>query len=451
MTIERRHFLIGLGAGSAATLMSSLARANEGMINARADGFLPNRETNQGKILQTILEKASRERKPVFIEPGQYQIADVRLPVFTSLHAVPGTVTFNYANGKHFVMAEGGANIHIEGLMFDGKNQPQAQHAESCIHIQQTQNVIIEDCEITNANNIGLAVFGSSGRITGNRVSKARGECGILGTNNDAMAISNNVVRECDNGGIVVSRWERGADNTIISGNRIIGIEARKGGTGQWGNGINTYQADGVLIANNHVSSCALSAIRANSCSNVQIIGNTCFGSGETGIYSEFAFQGANISNNLIDGGAIGISVANFNEGGRISSVTGNIIRNIGDEIPYENPEQFYGIGISVEADTVVSANVIDSVKNFGMFFGWGPYLRNVIASNNVIRDAGNGIYLSVVEGIGQVLISDNIMSSIKGLGIAGYRWHDRVTKELVDRDGIHLDVVSISGNRLDK
>ena len=450
MIVQRRQFLRGAGAFAASGLLPKTALASNGMLNASTEGFAPNRDADQSKQLQAILEKASAKRIPIFVEPGRYQVSNIRLPDFVSLNAVRGTVVVEYADGQHFILSEGSSHIDINGLVFDGKDRPQAQYAESCLHIEQTKHVQIENCEIVNANNVCLTLLDCSGRVTANRISKAHGECGILGMKNSGMEIANNVVSECDNGGIVVSRWERGADNTIITGNRISAIAATKGGTGQWGNGINTYQADGVLISNNHVSDCTLSAIRSNSCSNVQIIGNTCLRSGETGIYSEFAFQGANIANNLVDGAAVGISVANFNEGGRLSTVTGNIVRNINDEIPYENPGQHYGIGISVEADTVVSANVVDTAKLFGLQLGWGPYLRNVIANGNVIREAGNGIYVSVVDGIGEVIISDNIMSKINGHGIAGYQWHDLVTKDITDRDGVHLDVISLSGNRLD-
>ena len=45
--------------------------------------------------------------------------------------------------------------------------------------------------------------------------------------------------------------------------------------------------------------------------------------SGETGIYSEFQFEGAVISANVVDGATNGISVVNFNEGGRLATVTG--------------------------------------------------------------------------------------------------------------------------------
>ena len=450
MTIKRRHFLVGFGASAITACGSSNAFARAGMVNASSEGLVPNRTEDQGKTLQEILNKASAQRLPIFIEPGNYHITNIRLPKFVKLHGLRGTTVFRYAGGKHFIFGEGNEYLDLTGLTFDGANRPQADYANSCVHIDRTKRVLIEDCEILNARNVGLTMFRSSGSISGNTITHAHGDCGVLATNNQRMKITDNLVSDCDNGGIIVSRWEQGPDNTIITGNRVERIAAKKGGTGQWGNGINTYQADNILIASNHVSECTLSAIRSNSCDNVQINSNTCLRSGETGIYSEFAFQGANISDNLVDGGAVGISVANFNEGGRLSSVTGNVVRNIGEEIPYENPGEFYGLGISVEADTTVSGNVIDSVSRFGLKLGWGPYLRNVIANGNVIREAGNGIYVSVVEGIGQVIISDNIMSSIKGHGIAGYRWHDRVTKELSDRNGVHLNAISLSGNRLD-
>ena len=35
------------------------------------------------------------------------------------------------------------------------------------------------------------------------------------------------------------------------------------------------------------------------------------------------------------------------------------------------------------------------------MQIGWGEYMRNVVATGNVIRKAGTGITVSVVEGTG--------------------------------------------------
>jgi uncharacterized secreted repeat protein (TIGR03808 family) len=50
---------------------------------------------------------------------------------------------------------------------------------------------------------------------------------------------------------------------------------------------------------------------------------------GEVAIYAEFGFEGAVIANNTIDGAAIGVAVTNFNQGGRLAVVQGNLIRNL--------------------------------------------------------------------------------------------------------------------------
>ena len=39
------------------------------------------------------------------------------------------------------------------------------------------------------------------------------------------------------------------------------------------------------------------------------------------------------------------------------------------------------------------------------MQIGWGAYLRNVVATGNVIRKAGTGIAVTVVEGAGSAVI----------------------------------------------
>ena len=49
----------------------------------------------------------------------------------------------------------------------------------------------------------------------------------------------------------------------------------------------------------------------------------------EVALYAEFGFEGAVIANNTIDGAAIGVAVTNFNQGGRLAVVQGNLIRNL--------------------------------------------------------------------------------------------------------------------------
>ena len=162
------------------------------------------------------------------------------------------------------------------------------------------------------------------------------------------------------------------------------------------------------------MSDCAFSAIRANSASNLQIAGNTCSRSGETALYAEFAFEGAVINGNIVDGAANGISIVNFDKGGRMAVCSGNIVRNLSTEGPYPADAPGFGVGITVEADTAVTGNVVENAPLYGMKIGWGPYMRNVVATGNVIRKAGTGIAVTVVEGAGSAVISDNVISETR-------------------------------------
>jgi uncharacterized secreted repeat protein (TIGR03808 family) len=245
------------------------------------------------------------------------------------------------------------------------------------------------------------------------------------------LQIAGNTVAACGNGGILVHRWQVADDGTIITGNRVSNTRALGGGTGQNGNGINIFRANGVTVANNHVSDSGFSAIRGNSASNLQINGNTCLNSGETAIYAEFGFEGAVINANIVDGAANGISIVNFDDGGRMGVCSGNLIRNLRKEGPYTPDPPGWGTGISVEADTSITGNVIENAPRFGITLGWGKFLRNVIANGNVIRQADVGIAVSVVEGVGAAVITDNLIDGAKSGGIVGYRWVDAATDDL--------------------
>ena len=97
------------------------------------------------------------------------------------------------------------------------------------------------------------------------------------------------------------------------------------------------------------------------------------------------------IANNIVDDAAMGISVTNFNEGGRLAVVQGNLIRNIF----FRKDADLRGVGIAVEADSVVNGNVIENSPGYGIMIGWGRYLRDVSVTGNLIRNAHIGIGVS--------------------------------------------------------
>jgi len=449
MIINRRKFLSGAGASLVAlSATSSSAKTIGRGINANSEGLRTGSTSDQGKQLQKILNKASASNKAVFVEPGRYKISNLTLPKNTRLYGTSNATIFEYAGGDHFLYAENSDHIEVEGIKLDGGLLPVKEYARANLGVMNAKHLSIENCQITNASQSGIETTKSSGRISNNRIDTAVGTAGIVGQANTGMMISENVVSECANAGILVYRRDVGEDNTIITNNRVKFISAVKGGTGQYGNGINTWQADGVMIANNHVSDCAFSTIRSNSCSNIQITNNTCLRAGETSIYSEFAFQGALISSNIVDGAARGISIANLDQGGRLTVCSNNLVRNIHENVPYADDQHIFGTGILAEADIAITGNVIEHASRFGMLLGWGEYLRNVTASNNIIRDTKTGIYVSVVRGTGQVSINNNIIAKA-ARGVVGYRWQEAVTGDLIKEGTRKYPNLSVEGNRI--
>ena len=423
MGINRRLFLGG--AISSATFGTLASQANaassngisisdlRGSFSATDSGLRPGAYDDQSKLLQAILDKAAAQNKPVFLPPGNYVISNIKLPTNTRLMGVPGASRLVYSGAGHCLMAENCQHVEISGIVVDGINRKIEDYAIGLVRISNTLHFIMDNCEIIGSAGVGLYVDRSAGRITNNTISGAAGDSAIYGVENREMLISANKIRNCSNGGILVHRWSPGEDGSIITNNHISQISAKNGGTGQWGNGINIFRAHSVQVANNQIADCDFSAIRSNGGSNVQIIGNSARRSGETAIYSEFEFVGAVISNNIVDTCARGISIVNFLEGGRLGVVSNNIVRNVTRTIPYASDDKS-NIGISVEADTTLSGNVVENSPDFGIALGWGPYLRNVVATSNIIRGSNVGIYVSVVKGAKSTVVSNNIISKYK-------------------------------------
>ncbi|TWI93363.1 putative secreted repeat protein (TIGR03808 family) [Roseibium hamelinense] len=402
-----------------------------GSIDAADLGLLPGAPDDQSQLFQRALNRSIERGRALFLPAGDYPVANLRLPSGTMIVGVPGRTRLVYQGGGGVLAsAEDVRNITLTGVTFDGANRSIGDHREGLLYFGNVSGLSIDDCIVTGSSRYGVILDRSSGRIENSMISGAA-EAAIRSNEATGLRISGNIISDCANGGIWIYRWTEGEDGTLVTGNRVERIGAKNGGTGQFGNGINVFRAGNVIVSGNRISDCAFSAIRANAGSNVQITGNSCSRSGETAIYSEFGFQGALISSNIVDGGTIGISIANFIDDGRLAVCSGNLIRNIVEDGPYPPEVAGFGIGIAAEADTTITGNIVEGAPKFGLLLGWGPYLRNVIASSNVLRDCGTGIAVSVVKGAGSAIISDNIIQASRLGAIYGYRWLDKSTDEL--------------------
>ncbi|MFC6445436.1 TIGR03808 family TAT-translocated repetitive protein [Shinella zoogloeoides] len=451
--VSRRLFLSGLGtagmAGAASARSQRLPVIDvdlRGSIDAAAHGVRPGADDRKSKAFARLLADAAAKNMPIFLPPGDYAISNITLPDNTRLTGVPGATRIVYSGDGHLFAAEGAGRIELANLVIDGANRWLDDTVQGLVHLRDVAHVTIENCEIRGSAKSAVSLERCGGRIERNRLSGA-GEHALYAVESRDLSVTGNHVFDCGNGGILIHRWEKGRDGTIVTGNRIARIGATQGGTGQYGNGINIFRADDVMISGNHISGCAFSAIRANAGSNVQISGNTCLDSGETAIYSEFGFTGAIVNGNLIDGAANGILIVNFNEGGRLASVTGNIVRNLRLEGPYIHEGAGFGFGIAVEADTIVSGNTVENAPKWGLVLGWGPYMRGLVVSGNLVRSSPVGCAVSVVENAGSALVSGNIFEDTPQAAIAGYRWNERVTDDLAN-DAATFAHLTIERNR---
>ncbi|MGA2814942.1 MAG: TIGR03808 family TAT-translocated repetitive protein [Xanthobacteraceae bacterium] len=453
MSIDRRRLfaaIAGAGAASAVSEAQSMPARDAGSraeIDATSFGLRPNASEDQTQAFQRAIEQASAARAVLRLSPGFYRAGALQLPPYAAIAGVAGATRIVMSGGPSMMSATGSDHIRIMGLVLDGAGIPLPER-RGLLHFAQGRAVQIVDCEIVNAGRNGIALESIEGEVSANTITAA--DAAIFSIDAHGLRIAGNTVRGAGNGGILVWRTQPGDDGTLVIDNRIEGITNKAGGSGEWGNAINVFRADNVIVRGNRIRNAAFSAVRGNAASNLQIVGNTCTGLGEVALYAEFGFEGALIANNIVDGAALGVSVTNFDKGGRLAVVQGNIIRNlVGRRPPGTDPNDSAGIGIGIEADTVVTGNVVENVPNAGIAAGWGAYLRDVAITSNVIRRADFGITVSVAPGAGAAVIADNLISDARSGAIVGMEWKKAVTGDL-SRDGAaRYAQLSIGGNRV--
>jgi uncharacterized secreted repeat protein (TIGR03808 family) len=129
--------------------------------------------------------------------------------------------------------------------------------------------------------------------------------------------------------------------------------------------------------------------------------------------------------------------------------VQGNLIRNLVAARPPGSDPNTPALGIGVEADAVVSGNVIENVQGTGISAGYGPYLRDVAITGNIVRESDYGVAISVAGGAGTAVIADNLISGARLGAIVGREWDKTVTGDLSKGGAARYAQLSIGGNRV--
>lgn len=452
MSINRRR-LIAIsaltGAVPAVTLATPVGAAPLSTfgVDATQLGVRAGGGADQSNMLQAAVDRAAGARVPLMLGPGDYPVRGLTLPSNAQIVGVRGASRLIFTGGAAALLsARGAANITLAGLVFDGGGKPLPENA-GLLHFAQCNELRITDCEITGSGRGGIRLEEVRGTVSGSIIANSA-DVAVYSLDARGLTIQNNHVHVAGNGGILVHRSMKGDDGTLILDNRIEDIANVSGGSGQFGNAINVFRAANVMVRGNRISRAAFSAVRGNAASNVQIVGNTATDIGETAIYSEFGFEGAVIANNTVDGAALGVSVVNFNEGGRLAVVQGNLIRNLKPKRPAgTDPGDAAGVGIAVEADASVTGNVIEGAPGAGIAVGWGAYMRDVSVVGNVVRNARYGVTVSVTNGAGTAVVSGNLISGSAKGAIVGMDHAKAVTD--LSQEPTRFANLQISGNRV--
>ncbi|MGD9783151.1 MAG: TIGR03808 family TAT-translocated repetitive protein [Hyphomicrobiaceae bacterium] len=464
MTIDRRRVLtVGAGLGGLPLALAGASTASAGPrafalaqagpqpaqgpssvaeANAREFALLPSSPDEQTAALQKAIDAAAERRQTLALPAGNFLARGLVLrPGSRIAGAGVATRLVLSDGGGTLLSAENAAGICLEDLALDGAMRPAGQDAlaafKTCTRLRLTR------LEVTGAAGSGIALDACSGEVTANRIATV-GTTAIFSMDGAGLRITDNEIDGAGNNGIQIWRRAQGEDGTLVSGNRIMRVFAHSGGTGENGNGINLFRAGGVIVEGNRITDCAYSAVRANAASNVQMVANSALRIAEVALYAEFGFEGALIASNLVDDAASGISVTNFDVGGRLAVVQGNLIRNL-KRREYE-PVDKRGDGIAVEADAAVTGNVVEGAANAGLLIGWGPHMRDVTATGNLIRGCRYGILVSADVGAGACFVSANMISRCPDGAIRGMDRGKPIGPDLA-RETTATARVTISGN----
>lgn len=413
---NRRHVLAGAVALAAATPLAARAQT---MLDATTLGVSADTGQDQTAAMQAALEQAAQAGQTLRLPGGVIEVHSLSLPGNLVVEGVPGRTELSLSADGTGIAIDERLSVILRDIGFSGGTKG--------LSISASGDITLERCHFRGAE-IGIDIVDAGVTVRDCRFTELD-DAAIHAMNSRGLLISGNRIDHCGNAGIRIWRSENGADGSIITNNRIANIDWRGGGNGQNGNGVNVFWADEVIVSDNHFADCAFSAIRLNSTNNTQVSGNICLRSGEVAIFSEFAFSGSIIANNIVDGAAQGISITNLDNGGQLAVCSGNIVRNITPSSAV-NPDTS-PVGIFAEAQTAITGNTVQNVPGLAIAAGYGSFLQNVLISGNVISTSITGIGVSVVDGAGPVHIGGN---SIVGAAhaVVGLAWDEVVETDLV-------------------
>lgn len=438
--LDRRRWLTGAGSAAAAIATAGCAdltgdtgggalaqyaentpggagakgAGGQATVNVRALGASGNGRSDDTSAFRQAIRNVGSSGGIIFVPPGTYRVGALDSPGNVSWVGVPGASVLRQNGGPYLISASRVANVSFQDLTFDGNRGGRIDAAVVVVQ-DGARRVSIDGCTIQRGAGSGVAVVDAACSIT-NCLIQDVGFFGVVVNSRQDVRIVGNEIVNIGNKGIYAFRPRREAVRLIIADNFISRVRADAGGDGPYGNAVNIYRADDVLVQGNHVANCKFSGIRVAESNGCRIIANHFTAVRDTVIYIEFGASRAIItSNHIVDCPHRAIGITNLNSGGHMTVCTSNVIKNTGYE------------AIFAEADTIVQSNIIDGAVH-GVVVGNGKFARNVTVDGNIIQDTrGSGARLRygvLVSNHGEaqpVFVTNNRIFNVRNKPIYGH------------------------------
>ncbi len=419
--MNRRAFLFGTITSLA---MPAVARSGtlgiglpelRGSLTAPESHPIARRAGDRSIELQAAINRAAAAGRPLYIRAGRYEVSNIRLPDRARLVGVPGETQLVYSGGGRFLYSDGAHALSLEGLTLDGANRALSDEEDGLLSLVFVEDLDVSRLVVQGSVGHGVALTRVGGCVRNCQISGASG-AGIISTEGKALAISENAVSDCARGGIHLQRWTVGDDGSTLRDNRI----DRVGDAG-----IRLSSAGGVRVSENNLRNIDGPAIIADAMS-----------------------AGTSVSGNTIDGAGLGVALLG-GEGEGLSLVEGNTIRNLADQIDAKMiAGRAPGVGIHIETHGSVIGNVVEAAPHLGLSLGWGAALGNVVASGNVVRNAGVGVGVSVLASGQSTVITGNLLLDVPAGAVRGTRFSEFATDDLT-RVGAAWPGLTVGENRV--
>jgi len=432
MTLNRRHVL----ALTSASLLAALSR--------------PVLAADQTAELQAAIEQAQNGAGVVILQAGTYAVTTLTITTTVRIQGVPGKTILTSLTGAPIFNVTDAAEVSFFGLVFDSKSLvPEGEaggaggtsdkNAKFQLYAKQCSDILIENCIFQNAATSALGLDACTGRVIGNRIhhiaqaailaGRFYGQYQSLADGDKAppsrgLEISSNHVHDIGNNGIMLKHFTDTSeeDGSIISNNHVERVHSGSG-NGQHGNGIYVLGADNVIISGNRITDTDFSGIRDTSSKHIQIVNNSISRSSEVSLFVEFAFESALVNANIIEDAFRGIELSG---GDGIVGFNGvcsnNIVRNVTRATVNPDGGKFIGINITAN-NTIAIGNLVENVGSNDRGGGIGLLIQDWrkshshSAQGNMIKNVPYGIGIVLGDGGGglasAVSVSNNTIATV--------------------------------------